>query len=206
MTRDDLPPSQDPELRGLQELARRGRDELDAFDEQRADRLWAAVHDEVLGDPSTERETSRRTPSFGWWLPLVAAAIALVVGVGLGTTIDLDRGADDPAMLATIELAPLGEGLEARTASLRTGEGGRTIAVDLGGLPTTSGFHEVWLLDPDTGALVSLGPVRADHVYAVPDTVDLAELSVLDVSDEPRDGDPTHSGDSLLRGEVRWTG
>lgn len=210
MTRDDLRPSQDPDLRELQELARRGRDELDELDRERADRLWDGVRRDAFasGDasttpatPTTSRQRAAR------WLPLAAAAVvALIVGVGLGVSLDRGDGGQDPSMLATVELEALTEGVEGRSATLLQEDDARTITVELDGLPAADGFHEVWLLDPETGALVSLGPVRTDGVYAVPDTVDLVELSVLDVSVEPTDGDPTHSGNSLLRGEVRWTG
>lgn len=207
MTRDDLRPSEDPELQRLQGLARRGRVELDDFDREHGERLWDGVQRELFdgtGRAGAATTSPRRQLQ---WLPLtVAAAVALVIGIGLGTVIDLDGGEQDPTMLASVELEPLTEDVAPRTATLREDDGGRTITLDLDGLPGTDGFHEVWLLNPETGALVSLGPVRGDDVYAVPDTIDLVDLSVLDVSDEPRDGDPTHSGASLLRGEVRWTG
>lgn len=213
MSSDDRRPSEDPELRRLQQLARRGREELQQLDAERADTLWAGVRaaafdttDEQVG-PGAHGAVPERPGSSVRWLPLaVAAAIALVVGVGVGATLTTSGDQATPATLATIELDALAAEVTPRTAVLREGEAGRTIELQLAGLPSTDGFHEVWLLDPDTGALVSLGPVRADAVYAVPDTVDLADLSVLDVSEEPQDGDPAHSGDSLLRGEVRWTG
>lgn len=207
MTRADLPPSLDPELHQLQQLVRRGTDELDQLDPAQAGRLQRRIEDEAFGDGGSDggdTSTARRPAG---WLPLaLAAALALVVGVGIGTTLTGGDGADDATTLATVELAPLVDGVVAHSASLREGAEGRTIRLDLAELPETEGFHEVWLLDPDSGALVSLGPVRADDTYAVPDTVDVVDLSLLDVSDEPRDGDPAHSGDSLLRGEIRWTG
>jgi anti-sigma-K factor RskA len=213
MSSDDRRPSEDPEMRRLQRLARRGRQELQQLDDAHADSLWDGVRaaafdppDEQVGTPA-HGGVPEQPGSSVRWLPLaVAAAIALVVGVGIGATLTDGTDQSAPATLATIELDPLAEDVTPRTAVLRQGEAGRTIELQLAGLPRTDGFHEVWLLDPETGALVSLGPVRADAVYAVPDTVDLADLSVLDVSAEPQDGDPTHSGDSLLRGEVRWTG
>lgn len=212
MAGDDLRPSQDPELRELQGLARRGRDLLEDLAPDHAERLWDGIRQTasaVPDDAGTTLPTAAARRPAGRWAPLaLAAAIALVVGVGLGTVLDLrgDSAPSEPVVLASIELDPLADGVEPRTASLRQAAGQRTITVELDGLPPTDGFHEVWLLDPGTGALVSLGPVRADAVYAVPSTVDLVDLSVLDVSAEPQDGDPTHSGESLLRGEVRWTG
>lgn len=201
MTRDDQ-----PELQELAELARRGRRELGRFDRSHAGELWARVEDHLdpaVGSPppAAPRRWTR--------LPLVpmaaAAAIALVVGAALGGLVARNT-APAPTTLATIQLEPLADDVTATTAALQQGPDGRTISLDLSGLPSTDGFHEVWLLDPATGALVSLGPARADGEYVVPATVDLVELPVLDVSVEPRDGDPTHSGDSLLRGDVTWVG
>jgi len=58
------------------------------------------------------------------------------------------------------------------------------------------------MIDTDVTRLVSLGPVRADGTYDLPPGLDPAQFPVVDVSVEPLDGDPTHSGDSVLRGEL----
>jgi hypothetical protein len=50
--------------------------------------------------------------------------------------------------------------------------------------------------------LVSLGPLRRDGVYDLPAGLDPAAFPIVDVSVEPIDGDPAHSGDSVLRGEL----
>jgi len=76
-------------------------------------------------------------------------------------------------------------------------------------LPDTGeGFFEAWLIDADTGAMVSLGPVRTlgqgevTAELAVPRGLDVDVYDVVDVSAEPLDGDPTHSGVSLARGTL----
>ncbi len=69
-------------------------------------------------------------------------------------------------------------------------------------LPDADGFFEVWLLGEETGSMVSLGPLRGDGRYAIPAGVDIAVFPTVDVSVEPPDGDPTHSGNSLLRGTL----
>ena len=53
-----------------------------------------------------------------------------------------------------------------------------------------------------TTTLVSLGPLRPDGIYDIPPGVDPSRFPIVDVSVEPVDGDPTHSGDSVLRGEL----
>lgn len=218
------PPSDD-ELRAL---LRTGQRELADVDDAQLSRRWRAVDDLLDRDEtSTTTAGSPRSAPAGdggagiaapppparLWrdrVPMAAvAALALVVGVGAGMLVDdATDEPQGPTPLATYELGQVG-GTDAGTtptATLTEQDGARTVEVDLDGLPDTDGFHEVWLLDPDTGALASLGPVRPDGRYVVPDGTDLATLTVLDVSSEPLDGDPTHSGDSLLRGEVIWTG
>jgi hypothetical protein len=37
-------------------------------------------------------------------------------------------------------------------------------------------------------------------VFVLPENLDVGEFPVVDVSNEPIDGDPTHSGDSIVRG------
>ena len=202
--RDDVRPSEDPELRRLQELARRGTAELAELSDPTAERLWTRVRAAALGDTPPVRPPA--TPARRWAPLAIAAVLALVVGIGIGAGLVAGTGRDEPTPLATIQLTPLTDDATAHTAVLQQDEQGRSIAVDLSDLPDVDGFHEVWLLDPSTGGLVSLGPVRSDGAYTIPDAVDLTTLSVLDVSVEPQDGDPTHSGASVLRGEVRVTG
>jgi hypothetical protein len=60
----------------------------------------------------------------------------------------------------------------------------------------------VWLIDPTVSKMVSLGPLRDDGVYDVPAGVDPFAFPIVDVSAEPVDGNPAHSGDSLLRGQL----
>lgn len=162
---------------------------------------------------TTEGSTSTGTaPASGWGraVPLAAAAmVALVVGAAGGVLAARSIETQPvPATLATARLEPVGGGTTPGVDAAVRGaaDGPRTVEVDLTGLSADDGFLELWLLDPTTGAMTSLGPSRPDATYVIPDGTDVASLPVLDVSLEPHDGDPTHSGDSLLRGEVRWTG
>jgi anti-sigma-K factor RskA len=62
----------------------------------------------------------------------------------------------------------------------------------------------VWLVDLEAGRLVALGTLDDDGraELAVPAGVDLSDYPEVDVSLEPDDGDPQHSGDSVLRGDL----
>lgn len=197
------------DLGDLRELALTGRDELTRNDPATDPAAWAAIEARLGPIPTPQAEaapvtTARR--AVAWWPTAAAAAVALVVGVATGSLLTSVGTDATPTTLATVELAPLTDDAAPTTAQLVDGPDGRTIDLDLSALPATDGFHEVWLLDPATGALVSLGPARADSTYVVPDTVDLVQLPVLDVSVEPHDGDPAHSGASVLRGDVTWLG
>jgi len=62
----------------------------------------------------------------------------------------------------------------------------------------------VWLLDLEQGRMVALGVLddRGRGRLTLPDGVRVADYPEVDVSLEPDDGDPAHSGDSVLRGEL----
>ena len=66
---------------------------------------------------------------------------------------------------------------------------------------STTRYYEVWLLEPDVSGLVPLGTTQAGTtVFEIPAGLDLDQFPVVDVSVEPLDGDPAHSGDSVVRG------
>ena len=84
------------------------------------------------------------------------------------------------------------------------GDGRRTLTVTLEGDELADGdYREVWLIREDGQALISLGVLDdASGTFRVPDGVDLDEYRLVDISFEPVDGDPAHSGDSIVRGEL----
>ncbi len=110
-------------------------------------------------------------------------------------------GDDEPRMVATVELEPLAATGSGR-AELVDANGTYQVRLQTDGLDPGDGYLELWLLDPTATRLVSLGPLRDDGVYEVPAGVDPGEFPVVDVSVEPVDGDPTHSGESVLRGQL----
>ncbi len=77
----------------------------------------------------------------------------------------------------------------------------RVSASDLGDGP---GVHEVWLINVDGERMISIGLLASgdEGEFAVPmDLIDEG-YRIVDISVEPDDGDPTHSGVSLARGEL----
>lgn len=137
---------------------------------------------------------------------LQAAAVVVAVLVGFGAAwvaFGPDGGGDEPSpqTVASTDLDPIGD-VGRGTATVVDVDGRTQLELDVQDLPETAGFYEVWIATPDLDGLVSLGPVRADGVYDLPEGFDPGELPVVDISDEPLDGDPGHSTISVLRGTL----
>ena len=64
-----------------------------------------------------------------------------------------------------------------------------------------NGDLEVWLIDPNVEGMVSLGFLASSHAeFVIPEGYDPSAYPIVDISIEPRDGVPTHSGESITRG------
>lgn len=134
---------------------------------------------------------------------LTAAAVVLGIAVGAAGAVLLTGDDDEvPAtVVAEAQLAALPEHEGTGEASVRGGGDQRVLELDVSDLSKGSGFYEVWLLDENGERLVSLGLLEGTHgTFPIPAAVDVAEFPVVDVSIEPADGDPAHSGDSVVRG------
>ena len=141
----------------------------------------------------------RRAP----WVMAAAAAGVVVGGVGGavwgGGLLDTETPAP---VVAEAALDPL-PGWEATGAAQvhQAEDGTRQIVVTLETDAEADGFREVWLIDRDVTRLVSLGILEgSEGTFTVPAGLDLDDFAVVDVSAEPIDGDPAHSGDSIIRG------
>jgi anti-sigma-K factor RskA len=133
--------------------------------------------------------------------PLVAAACALALlaaGAGVGALLDRDPAPSGELALRPVgdldpgaggDIAVSGDGLTVRVSGLRPTEGGE--------------FYELWLLGADK-RLVGLGSFQVGDDGAttlkLPLPVDPGAFDYFDLSLEPGDGDPGHSGVSVLRG------
>lgn len=150
-----------------------------------------------------------------WALPALAAAA--VVLVAIGAVIVLSGGGSDPTTLATADLAfdpaafdPAGAEAAA-TAVLLDDDGDDVLEIDDESLPFGSEADaslELWMIQVDDGgdivSMVSLGDIEPDGTrdFDVPTGYDPGVYSVVDISIEPHDGDPLHSGRSILRGTL----
>ncbi|HEX6425357.1 MAG TPA: anti-sigma factor [Acidimicrobiales bacterium] len=176
------------------------------------ERIAARVETEESGSggasPAGERPSTggaRVVRPARWWrsTPWLAAAAAVVVAAGVTGAVVVAQDGSQPDVLATVELEPLVDvpGASARLVDV-DGQVALEMEADAAALPDPEGFYEVWLIDEEVRGMVSLGPMRADGNYEVPAQVDIARYPIVDVSAEPDDGDPTHSGASILRGTI----
>jgi hypothetical protein len=159
---------------------------------------------QVASSPGEVARPRRRMPV---WAAGLAAGVALVAGLGLGrmTLDDATPGRDTPeAVVAAADLTALdstaGRGVARAVESHDT----ITLSVQASELGDEAGFHEVWLINVDGKRMVALG-VLADGdsgEFQVPRGLLDEGYRIVDISVEPDDGDPAHSGVSLARGEL----
>ena len=166
--------------------------------------IWAGISRAVT-DVSGDDDSHRIAPNRRRWWIAGAAAVA-VLATGLATSMVL-RSGDETTVVASAELTS--EGLAGAPSGLRVdaevveSNASEVLRIDIGQLGPASGeYLEVWLMKADISGMVSLGTVRPDGTYEVPAGLSLSMYPVVDVSSEPYDGDPTHAGSSLLRGQL----
>lgn len=141
--------------------------------------------------------------------PVPAAALAallLAVGVASGVLIGGGDGSQGPGGGATdLVLSRIDEGPSGAHGDVLVAGDKRRAKLDVSGLdPSGSGrFYELWLLDED-GRMIALGAfqVGADGSAEVelPIPVTPSQYRYFDVSLQKDNGDPAHSGVSVLRG------
>ncbi len=134
---------------------------------------------------------------------LLAMAASLLVGAGIGAGAVALANRDAAEELAATDLAPLEDSDATGNAEVVSTGDGEQLRVVLDAPDLDDGFYEVWLLEPNVERMVQVGVVRAGTTTLdLPEGLDLSEYPIVDVSVEPLDGDPTHSGVSVARGEL----
>ena len=194
-------------------------DELSLAPELAADPLAADPRAPVAAPltntarPAEEPRTATVTPlderrPRRWWpVAAAAAAVGIVAGIaiGAGASGGFDTRPAPQTIVATASLDAFPGWSATGSAQLEEADDGvRSIVVDLDAEVPPSDVREVWLIRSDASGLVSLGLLEGSSGrFVVPDGIDLDEFTLVDVSAEPVDGDPAHSGDSIVRGELR---
>lgn len=141
----------------------------------------------------------------------VAAALALVLATGTALIV---RTTDADVTVAQAAIA--NDGLPvpvagSGTAILKQSGDRRFLELDLPELDGNdpNSIYEVWMIDTDVVGMISLGNLsitEGETRIDLPDTIDHNAFPVIDISVEPLDGDPTHSGQSVLRGVLADVG
>lgn len=155
-------------------------------------------------DLASRRRNLRR---FSW--VATAAAAGLVVGVAGGAwwTGRSTSGPANESVVASAALAPLpGWTVSGQAKVEKESDGTRLLVLALDKGVRDGGYREVWLIDRSVTRLVSLGILQGSTgTFTIPPGLDLADYPVVDVSEEAFDGNPAHSGDSIIRGTLAIT-
>ncbi len=187
---------------------------VEAVDARRADAASAHRTDDAasphpraaLGAQASTRGTRRRRLARFSGRALVAACVvtALVIGGGIAIGTWIAQRPPAETVLAAIDLDPLTDGLDGASARIVERDGHRVLEIDTDGLPAAEGgYLDVWLIDADVVGMVNVGILDGvTGEYVLPDDLDLERFPIVDVSIEPLDGDPTHSGESVWRGSL----
>ena len=135
---------------------------------------------------------------------LLAVAAGLVAGAAVGGgVVALLQDREDTRPVASTTLDPLENARATGQAAVVERDGTRLLEISLRAPELDDGYYEVWLLQPSVEGLVSVGVVDSGTtVLELPRGLDLGEYPLVDVSVEPLDGDPSHSGVSVARGEL----
>ncbi|MEO6822208.1 MAG: anti-sigma factor [Candidatus Nanopelagicales bacterium] len=174
---------------------------------------------EALNGVPLSRTSGRTLPTEPirglWPRPVLLAVAAAIVGVlvGTGATLALTQSSTPPTAsptstpnLVQTTLKPLDTPTAHGTAVLSLGTDRRSLTVRIVGLPEVpDGFYEVWLMNANPQRLLSLGVLdaSASGVFQVPAGLDLSKYPVVDVSLQPFNGSPEHSGTSAVRGSFK---
>jgi anti-sigma-K factor RskA len=137
--------------------------------------------------------------------PEQLALAALVAGavVGAGAVAVIQRG-DEGKPVTAVALDPLaGNDASGRAEVVVRDDGSRVVELKLDAPSLHDQYYEVWLIDRDVVGMVPLGIVLpGTQTLELPAGLDLGKYPLVDVSVEPLDGNPTHSGVSVARGEL----
>ena len=157
----------------------------------------------AVPEPSVDAEVvplrSRRRP-----LLLVAASVVMGAVVGAGAVAVLRDDGDGVEAVESVALDPLAENdASGRAEVIVRDDGSRALEVQLTAPALRDGYYEVWLIEPSITDMVPLGIARSGtQTFELPADLDLSEFPLVDVSQEPLDGDPLHSGVSVARGQL----
>ena len=192
------PDGVDADLAQLRAIAGHVTDEDFERDEPPAS-MWSAIA-ATAGQPDHNVATLRRTHRRVW----LGAAAVMVASLGIVGGLVVSGGDNGNVVAETAlsnqGLSPLGSASSGKAEIIRRGTS-YLLHLDVSRVPNEpASYVEVWLNDRQVKGMISLGPFHGNGDYVIPAGVDPAKYPIVDVSIEPSDGVPTHSGVSIVRG------
>ncbi len=154
--------------------------------------VWQAIAAQATAVPQVRRRWSWTRPR----LVVAAAATVLAAVAAAG----IWRGFA-PDVTASTTLAAVKQNAPAASGSAKV-IGQERLQLKVQGLPKVDGYFEVWLIDPGSLEMVSIGVLGSapDATFTLPGNINLTKYRLVDVSAERYDNNAAHSGNSLLRG------
>jgi hypothetical protein len=199
------------EIDALKEVAELGSETQDLRElPAPPERVWSGITAAIAKPVSVRAPEPDRRKKRRWLAPaLAAAAAALLAIAGTVTVIQLADRAPKPDVTARATLAPLAIAPPTAHGTARVLSGDQ-LQLFIQNLPLTTGYYEVWLIDPEnTAKMMAIGNLSAGNLSArqgevlpLPPGADLNRYRLVDVSAEAYDGNSAHSGKSLLRGTL----
>ncbi|MFW2381743.1 MAG: anti-sigma factor [Acidimicrobiales bacterium] len=148
---------------------------------------------------SLDHHRRKRRPA-GILLGAVAASV--VAAIAIGSVLR-----NNTTIVGEVELATLNDDVSSLgTATIVEADGVTRLDIDFDtGLVGAEDTYELWIIDTDINEMHSLGEIVSTGVgdqrsYEIPPGVDIRDFPIVDISLEPNDGNPAHSGDSHFRG------
>lgn len=175
------------------------------------DHVWKAIQDEISADDAAAEVDEftaarlRKRPVTTWKLLAAAAAGIVIGGVGVAGIVNgLPGPTEEPPLVAQGEIKNFATDEVSGSAAVHTlPDGSGLLVLDVPVEPVDGAALEVWLIASDLSGMISLGHLTPDTTsFVIPAGFDVGEFPVVDVSVEPFDGDPTHSGESIHRGTL----
>ncbi len=156
--------------------------------------------------PDADRaHLDRRAPA--WRRGLLVAAVVVAAAGGTAAGVAIGQRNDNPTAAvefqADLKPMPAGPTDAHAIATVTQADGSQTLKVSARQLPLRQGYYEVWLYNPTADKMVAVGTLGAagDGEFTLASTIDLRSYSVVDVSAQDFDGNPTHK-DSVLQGPL----
>ena len=184
--------------------------------------VFADSPSDTMGEESGDSSTNNVvdiTSRFRRGTAFFAAAAAAVVVV-IGALVVAASGNDSPSFEVVGDARLdwqegfVNEGAELTVdATILGTDSAQAVQLNAAALPPRAGEDlELWLIGIDTSGeltISTLGIIESDagSTYMVPDDFDSSTFDtvLVDISYEPRDGDETHSGASIVRGQIIGT-